>query len=135
MRQHTRSSECKDRKGQASLRPLYPKLAADIVPKLPTSTSEINSSEIIFQISDTDFKSSDTFEQSVLEGGDSLIFSDPSAPLLDSLPAGEPVENEPDQPVDPSSLLAANSYDNQRIVVLNQKGVEDALAAGIEAVA
>ena len=128
VRMHTKSSGCKEIKVKATPRPIYPKITTnDIVSKLPISR-DINNSEIIFQISDTDFKSSDSFEQSVLEGGlgESLIFeTDTPAPLIERLANSETSESEPVQEEDASSLLTAEPYDNQRIVVLDQNGDPD----------
>lgn len=109
---NNKSLDIKDKKTKTGLRPIFPKLASDLVSKLPL-TQNLSNSEIIFQISDTDFKSSDTFEQSVLEGGESLIFEDTSAPLIDALPAVEPVQADHEVVTD------------QRIVILNQDGDPD----------
>ena len=119
---HTKSSGCKEIKLKALPRPIYPKITTnDIVSKLPISR-DINNSEIIFQIPDTDFKSSDAFEQSVLEGGESLIFeTDTPAPLIETLTNSETSESEP-MPEE-STLLTAEPYDDQRIVVLDQNGL------------
>ena len=122
VRLHTKSSKCKDAKQRALPRPIYPKMTAnDLVAKLPISR-DIGNTEMIFQIPDTDFKSPDTFAQSVLEGGDSLIFetSNP-APLIENLPNPENSQREES----PSSLLVSEPFDNQRIVVLDQNGDPD----------
>ena len=118
VRLHNKSSECKENKVKAPPRPIYPKMTTnDLVSKLPISR-DIHNSEIIFQISDTDFKSSDAFEQSVLEGGESLIFeTDSPAPLIETLANSETSETEP--------VLTAEPYDNQRIVVLDHNGDPD----------
>ena len=118
VRLHNKSSDCKENKVKAPPRPIYPKMTTnDLVSKLPISR-DIHNSEIIFQISDTDFKSSDAFEQSVLEGGESLIFeTDSPAPLIETLANSETSETEP--------VLAAEPYDNQRIVVLDHNGDPD----------
>ena len=118
VRLHNKSSDCKENKVKAPPRPIYPKMTTnDLVSKLPISR-DIHNSEIIFQISDTDFKSSDAFEQSVLEGGESLIFeTDSPAPLIETLANSETSETEP--------VLTAEPYDNQRIVVLDHNGDPD----------
>ena len=122
VRLHTKSSSCKDTKLKIAPRPIYPKITTnDMISKIP-----INNGEIIFQISDTDFKTADAFGQSALEGGESLIFeTDTQAPLIETLANSEASESELVQEEGPGSLMQAEPYENQRIVVLDQNGDPD----------
>ena len=107
-RQHSLHS-CRERRLAPALRPLFPsgEEAGGTKPTRPEN-------QIIFQM-----KSSDTFEESaVLEGGESLIFEETPAAMIDpGLSVAEPPEQEDDTG---GELVAGQGFDSQRLVVLDQ---------------